>query len=115
MLEAFLVVSLCADRFISLRFPFQSNRWANLKVAAVSIVVQTAVACCLCGYTLGHMFLFGDYCNYTDDHKYIYLYTELAISTIVGEGINWVGGHCSCSLHHHDFINAEAACQASVR
>ena len=87
MLEAFLVVSLCADRFISLKFPFQSNRWANLKVAAVSIVVQTAVACCLCGYTLGHMVLFGDYCNYTDDHKYIYLYTELAISTIVGEGI----------------------------
>ena len=87
MLEAFLVVSLCADRFISLRFPFQSNRWANLKVAAVSIVVQTAVACCLCGYTLGHMVLTGDYCNYTDDHKYIYLYTELAISTIVGEGI----------------------------
>ena len=87
MLEAFLVVSLCADRFISLRFPFQSNRWANLKVAAVSIVVQTTVACCLCGYTLGHMVLFGDYCNYTDDHKYIYLYTELAISTIVGEGI----------------------------
>ena len=90
MLEAFLVVSLCADRFISLRLPFQSNRWANLKVAAVSIVVQTAVACCLCGYTLGCVVLTKDYCNYTDDPKYIYLYTELAISTIVREGITWL-------------------------
>ena len=90
MLEAFLVVSLCADRFISLRLPFQSNRWANLKVAAVSIVVQTAVACCLCGYTFGQITLYGTRCNHTpNDHKYIYLYTDFVIS-IVGEALTWL-------------------------
>ena len=86
MLEAFLVVSLCADRSIFLRFPFQSHRWANLKVSVISIVVQTAIACCLCGYTFGQITLYGTWCNHTpDDHNYIYLYTEFAISTIVGE------------------------------
>ena len=86
MLEAFLVVSLCADRSIFLRFPFQSHKWANFILSIISIVVQTAVACCLCGYTFGRIILYGTWCNVIlNDYKNIYFYTDLAISAIIGE------------------------------
>ena len=86
MLEAFLVVSLCADRSIFLRFPFQSHKWANFILSIISIVVQTAIACCLCGYTFGRIILHGTRCNVIpNDYKNIYFYTDLAISVIVGE------------------------------
>ena len=88
MLEAFLVVSLCADRLIFLRFPFHSHRWASFKVSVIAIVVQTIIACSLCGYTFGQIILFGDHCNHTpDDKKFVYGYTVFAITTIVGEVI----------------------------
>ena len=83
MLEALVVVSLCLDRTICLRCPFQSHKFSNMKVASLVMMTITVLSFTLCPYAFFTLIYYVNYCAVGDNS--LYMFTDFLISILFGE------------------------------